>query len=336
MPRRAASSTPTTTSWCSRTSAAPATSRRSTRTARCRRRRWPACSTGSTRLATVTVPAGRRDIFANRAMRALNHEHMFSLPAARRATASISTRITPGLADAARELAADRAYATRSPRSGGGIWPTATRWSTATIFREAGCKAGDGVRVIDPEFCFLGDAGVRLRDPGRAPDAGALCAPPRSSTVTARGRARGASICALVAAYAGRRDHAPPDRRRPAAADRAASSAKRALASAFAPARGRAGRRTRMMRTDGAVAALALAMALGASTRRRRRRRSGSTPIRRSASRSATSTMGWRWCRRFIRRSWTSAASRWCSATRRSIAGCRSPGVWSPTTVRRG
>ena len=74
----------------------------------------------------------------------------------------------------------------------------------------------------------------------------------------------------------------------------------------------------------------------GASRPRRRRCRSGSTRIPRSASPSATSTTVWRWCRRSIRRSWTSAASRWCSATRSWFAACRLPAVWSRTSDRRG
>jgi 5-methylthioribose kinase len=60
-------------------------------------------------LARVSVPADGRATFANRAMRALNHEHMFSFPLLDTNGLDLNG-ITPGLSDAARELAGDRLY----------------------------------------------------------------------------------------------------------------------------------------------------------------------------------------------------------------------------------
>src|SRR3954465_2310651 len=61
-------------------------------------------------LARVPFPDAARAALANRAMRALNHEHIFVFPL-READGLELDAITPGLADAARDLASDRAYA---------------------------------------------------------------------------------------------------------------------------------------------------------------------------------------------------------------------------------
>src|SRR3954471_450338 len=60
-------------------------------------------------LARVPFPDAARAALANRAMRALNHEHIFVFPL-REANGHDLDAITPGLAAAARELARDEAY----------------------------------------------------------------------------------------------------------------------------------------------------------------------------------------------------------------------------------
>jgi 5-methylthioribose kinase len=108
------------------------------------------------RLATVTVPADRRGTFANRAMRALNHEHMFRFPLAADNGLDLDG-ITPGLAAAAGELAGDRAYCAAVAAAGRRYLADGQTLVHGDYFPGSWLHAGDGVRVIDPEFCFLGD-----------------------------------------------------------------------------------------------------------------------------------------------------------------------------------
>ena len=109
------------------------------------------------RLATVTIPSARRGTFANRAMRALNHEHMFRLPLAA-ANGFDLDGITPGLRQAARELAADRDYVGAVEALGRHYLADGDTLVHGDYFPGSWMKTPDGVRVIDPEFCFLGEA----------------------------------------------------------------------------------------------------------------------------------------------------------------------------------
>ena len=108
------------------------------------------------RLATVSVPAARRGIFANAAMRALNHEHIFRFPLAADNGLDLDG-ITPGLAAAARELIDDRTYGAAVAGGGRRYLADGTTLVHGDFFPGSWLHAGDGVRVIDPEFCFLGD-----------------------------------------------------------------------------------------------------------------------------------------------------------------------------------
>lgn len=98
----------------------------------------------------------RRDLFANRAMRALNHEHMFSLPL-RVDNGLDLDGITPGLGSAARELAGDQLYVDAAAALGRRYLADGETLVHGDYFPGSWLRTGDDVRIIDPEFCFLGD-----------------------------------------------------------------------------------------------------------------------------------------------------------------------------------
>lgn len=107
-------------------------------------------------LDTISIPASRREVFTNRAMRALNHEHMFDLPLRDRNGLDLDA-ITPGLGDAARDLIADRAYGAVVAGLGQRYLADGTSLVHGDYFPGSWLKCAGGVRIIDPEFCFLGD-----------------------------------------------------------------------------------------------------------------------------------------------------------------------------------
>ena len=165
----------------------------------------PAATVGAlldwlTRLATVAIPDERRETFANGSMRALNHEHMFSFPL-REGNGLDLDAVTPGLADAARVLAGDRAYVEAVAEIGRRYLADGATLVHGDYFPGSWLKAGEGVRIIDPEFCFLGEPEV---------DCGVLaahlmlarCATAPLEMVTASAETRGLDV-ALVEAYAG-------------------------------------------------------------------------------------------------------------------------------------
>ena len=107
-------------------------------------------------LDAISIPAARREVFANRAMRALNHKHMFDLPL-RKGNGLDLDAITPGLGDAARDLIADRGYGAVVAGLGQRYLSDGTSLVHGDYFPGSWLKSADGVRIIDPEFCFLGD-----------------------------------------------------------------------------------------------------------------------------------------------------------------------------------
>jgi 5-methylthioribose kinase len=107
-------------------------------------------------LARIAVPPEARMILANRAMRALNHEHMFSLPL-RAENGFDLDAITPGLRDAARDLIADSTYTAAVGVAGRRYLDDGSVLVHGDYFPGSWLMVTDGVRVIDPEFCFLGD-----------------------------------------------------------------------------------------------------------------------------------------------------------------------------------
>ena len=153
-----------------------------------------------TRLAAVAIPAEHHATFANRAMRALNHEHMFRFPL-REGNGLDLDAITPGLADAARALASDHAYVEAVETTGRRYLADGVTLVHGDYFPGSWLKADESVRIIDPEFCFLGEAEV---DCGilAAHLALARCAPAVLERVAAAAAKRGLNL-GLVEAYAG-------------------------------------------------------------------------------------------------------------------------------------
>ncbi|MDH4066590.1 MAG: phosphotransferase [Acidobacteriota bacterium] len=115
-------------------------------------------------LSRVRVPAGS-DLFANRAMRALNHEHIFRLPLAPDNGLDLNA-ITPGLSAAARPLASDAAYVAAVARLGERYLADGPHLVHGDYFPGSWVRTDAGLRIIDPEFCFCGarefDYGVML------------------------------------------------------------------------------------------------------------------------------------------------------------------------------
>ncbi len=116
-------------------------------------------------LGRVAITERERDHFANRAMRALNHEHIFRLPLASGNGLDLD-QITQGLARAAEDLQGDVAYVARVGALGSRYLEDGASLVHGDYFPGSWIKAEDGIRIIDPEFCFLGarefDYGVML------------------------------------------------------------------------------------------------------------------------------------------------------------------------------
>lgn len=116
------------------------------------------------RLAGVAVDADRR-VFANRAMRALNHEHIFSLPLAADNGLDVDA-FTKGLSDAAASLKRDAAYVAAVARLGQAYLSDGPGLVHGDYFPGSWVRVAGGIRIIDPEFCFCGarefDYGVML------------------------------------------------------------------------------------------------------------------------------------------------------------------------------
>jgi 5-methylthioribose kinase len=151
-------------------------------------------------LAGVPISAERRPLFANREMRALNHEHMFRFPLLPDNGLSLDD-ITPGVSDSAGELASHRAYCEAVSALGQRYLSDGPTLVHGDYFPGSWLKASDGLRVIDPEFCFLGDPEF---------DCGILAAhltiaqcDPEALTMVAASAERRHLDLAVVAAYAG-------------------------------------------------------------------------------------------------------------------------------------
>lgn len=101
-----------------------------------------------------------REGLANRDMRALNHEHIFALPLRAENGLDLDAYTgTPGLAAVAHSLKTDAAYvrvvSTLGERYRQGSGDSLLH---GDFFPGSFLRTAVGVRVIDPEFCFCGDA----------------------------------------------------------------------------------------------------------------------------------------------------------------------------------
>jgi 5-methylthioribose kinase len=113
------------------------------------------------------VPQADRRVFANREMRALNHEHIFTLPL-REENGLALDAITPGLQAVADVVKRGGAYVDRVHALGERYLADADALVHGDYFPGSWLRVADanGVAIIDPEFCFLGsgefDFGVML------------------------------------------------------------------------------------------------------------------------------------------------------------------------------
>lgn len=99
---------------------------------------------------------------ANRAMRALNHEHLFEVPYAEEPAVDLEA-LEPGLAGAARELRADRALRREVAAMGERYLADGPVLVHGDFFPGSWLRLpAGGLAVIDPEFCFYGDAELDL------------------------------------------------------------------------------------------------------------------------------------------------------------------------------
>lgn len=111
------------------------------------------------------VHSSAKPTLANRAMRELNHLHIFDFPL-RPDNGLELDAITPGLADEARALQADERYVQVVHELGARYLQDGVCLLHGDFFPGSWLQTAAGVRVIDPEFCFYGppefDVGVLL------------------------------------------------------------------------------------------------------------------------------------------------------------------------------
>ena len=108
----------------------------------------------------ATPPPAERAAFVNADMRALNHEHIFALPLRKDNGLPLDeyTR-TPGLAVVAESLKSDAAYCRIVAELGEHyLHGEGESLLHGDFFPGSFLQTKRGVRIIDPEFCFCGDA----------------------------------------------------------------------------------------------------------------------------------------------------------------------------------
>jgi 5-methylthioribose kinase len=104
------------------------------------------------RLDTRAMP-----LLENRAMRELNHAHIFDIPLQHDNGLDLDA-ITPGLAERAAALQADDAYCARVRAYGARYLENGTTLLHGDYYPGSWLKHPDGVKIIDPEFGFFGPA----------------------------------------------------------------------------------------------------------------------------------------------------------------------------------
>jgi 5-methylthioribose kinase len=111
------------------------------------------------------VGAGFKESFSNRAMRELNHQHIFHLPLLENNSLDLDA-ITPGLHQAAQKLKQDQRYVRLVAERGALYLADGASLLHGDFFPGSWFQTASGVRVIDPEFCFYGppefDLGVTV------------------------------------------------------------------------------------------------------------------------------------------------------------------------------
>ena len=96
-----------------------------------------------------------RDVFENRAMRGLNHQHIFVLPLEDGNGLELD-RITPGLTAAARKLRHDAEYKRKVLEAGELYLAGGPCLLHGDYFPGSWLSTAAGLKIIDPEFCFFG------------------------------------------------------------------------------------------------------------------------------------------------------------------------------------
>jgi 5-methylthioribose kinase len=111
------------------------------------------------------VDATSKPDFANRAMRELNHQHIFVVPLAAENGVDLDA-ITPGLESVAQSLRRDERLVREVGRLGSLYLRDGDALVHGDFFPGSWLRTARGVRVIDPEFCFFGppefDLGVMI------------------------------------------------------------------------------------------------------------------------------------------------------------------------------
>ena len=117
------------------------------------------------RLHSMPDAAERKNDFANRAMRTLNHYHIIDFPLQVENGFDLDA-ITPGLNVVARSLKLDEDYVSIVKNLGELYLRDGEALLHGDYFPGSWLKTARGVRVIDPEFCFYGppefDLGVMI------------------------------------------------------------------------------------------------------------------------------------------------------------------------------
>ena len=103
------------------------------------------------------APTTNDAILSNRDMRRLNHAHIFDLPLAAPKTDELD-RLEPGLGAVTTRLAGDADYTTRVRRLGERYLDDGPNLLHGDFFPGSWLATNSGLYVIDPEFCFFGDA----------------------------------------------------------------------------------------------------------------------------------------------------------------------------------
>ncbi len=97
----------------------------------------------------------------NRAMRRLNHEHLFVFPLLDDNGMDLDA-FTTGLNDVATRLKADKAYVKKVLELGEVYLADGKTLLHGDFYPASWMKTDDGVKIIDPEFCFFGPAEFEL------------------------------------------------------------------------------------------------------------------------------------------------------------------------------